>query len=734
MHFVFTLLLVVVTAAANSAAADVPQAPVAKKGDVVDRYHGTEIADPYRWMEDLKSPETLAWMKGQSAHAEGVLQRIPGKPALLRRIQELDKGAPYTVSGLQRLPDGTFFYRKLNAGAEIAVVCARKREDAEDAVVLDPKTYESPGSSHASLEFFQASPDGRFGVAGIAKGGSEVTTLYARDLATGKDLPLAIDRIETAYNVPHWLPDSSGFFYSRRRKLPAGAPASETYKHTVAYLHRLGGPAEDAAVFGPGVSEELKFEAMDFPSVQVFPGSDYLIGQVHHGDAQEVTLYVARRDAIGQPGNPWRKICGPADGVTAFNVYGDHVYLMTSSGAPRYRVVRTPLADPNFARAETVLPESELVLTSIECARDSLFVNATRNGSGVVVQLDPAGKQPPSRLRPPHDLTAGVFEASPYFADIFVSAESWTRGGALYRYDPAKREFQPSPLQPKGAFDDVPGFTSKDVEIPSHDGVLVPLSIIHKEGLSLDGTAPLLLNAYGAYGSIRRAGFSPMNLAWLERGGVIAIAHVRGGGEKGKQWHTGGQKATKPNTWKDAIACAEYLIAQKYTSPGKIAIQGGSAGGIMAGRAITERPDLFRAAVIMVGVTDMLRFETTENGPPNVEEFGSVKTPDGFRALLEMSVLHQVRDGVKYPAVLLTHGLNDRRVDAWMSGKLAARLQEATASQRPVLLLLDTEAGHGIGSMRSQLQEQLASRWSFVLWQVGAAGFQPVAGDQPAGR
>jgi len=262
----------------------------------------------------------------------------------------------------------------------------------------------------------------------------------------------------------------------------------------------------------------------------------------------------------------------------------------------------------------------------------------------------------------------------------------------------------------------MPGYTSRQVEVPSHDGTLVPLTIIHRENLTLDGTAPTLLNGYGAYGSLRTAGFSPVNLAWLERGGIITHAHVRGGGEKGRDWHLGGQKTTKPNTWKDFIACAQYLIEQKYTSTPKLAIQGGSAGGILVGRALTERPDLFGAVIINVGCTDLLRMETTENGPPNIQEFGTVTTPDGFRALLAMSPLHHIQDGAAYPPVLLTHGLNDRRVEAWMSGKMTARLQAATSSHQPVLLLLDQDAGHGIGSKRSQIHHNLASRWAFVLW------------------
>ena len=715
------------TAASIVTAAPAPTPPpAAPVRPVVDEYHGTKVTDPYRYMEDLGNPEVSGWMKAQSAYTEAVLDALPGRQALLERIRELDTGAPYTVGALQRLEKGAVFYRKLEAGAETPVIAGRDALTGPERLVLDPKQYETPGGSHASLEFFSPAPDGRHAVVGIAKGGSEVTTLYVRDLTTGKDLPVSIDRIETAYNAPQWLPDASGFFYSRRQLLPAGTPASETYKNTMAYLHRVGKPVEqDTPVFGSGLAPAVAFAPLDFPSVWTFPGSDHVIGQIHHGDAQELTLYAARLDSPGTAPVAWTRICDASDGVIDFAVHGGFVYLVTSDRAPRYRVVRTPLARPDFATAEVVLPESELVVSSVLAARDAVFVNATKNGAGVVVRLDPTGGRAPERLTPPENLTAAVVAASVHFPDVFISTESWTRGRALHSYDPARGAFDRSPLQPAGKYDNVPGYTARQVEVASHDGVLVPLSIIHRDGVPLDGTAPLLLNGYGAYGSIRTVGFSPLNLAWLERGGVIAVAHVRGGGEKGKPWHLDGQKATKPNTWKDLIACAEYLVSQKFTSTPKLAIQGGSAGGILVGRALTERPDLFGSVVINVGCTDLLRMETTENGPPNIQEFGTVTTPDGFAALLAMSPLHHVRDGIRYPAVLLTHGLNDRRVDAWMSGKMTARLQTATASGQPVLLLLDPEAGHGIGSKRSQIHGQLASRWAFVLWRAGVAGFQP---------
>jgi prolyl oligopeptidase len=721
--------------AAETAPAKPPVAPIR---EVTDTYHGTKIADPYRYMENLKDPEVVGWLKAQSTFAHGVLDRVPAKATLLKRIQELDKGAPYTVGGFHRLENGTLFYSKLVAGAETRVICSRPSLSGPETVILDPKSYETPGGPHASLEFFVPSPDGKYGLVGIAKGGSEVTTLFIRDLATGKDLPETIDRIETAYNEPSWFQGSGAFFYSRREKLPEGAPASDGYKNTNAYLHTVGSAVEqDPAFFGLKASRNLEFAPMDFPSVQYSPkrdaGMPRIVGQVHHGDAQELTLYSLMDELwepsngfrTGQPPLAWAKICDKADGVNSYEVHGDYIYLVTSKDAPRYKVVRTPLAKPDFAKAEVVLPESELVPTSVSSAKGALFVNATKDGSGVIVQLDPENKLPPKRLSLPHDLTGGIAEASPYFPEVFIDTAAWTKGGALYSFDPATQKFTPSDLQPLGAFDDLPGYTSKEVEVKSHDGVMVPLSIIYKEGAKLDGSHPLLLSGYGAYGSIRHVGFSPLNIAWLERGGIMAVAHVRGGGERGKLWHLGGQKATKPNTWKDLIACAEWLIAEKYTSTPKLGIQSGSAGGILIGRAITERPDLFKAAIIQVGVTDMLRFETTENGPPNVEEYGSVATREGFEALRAMSTLHQVQDGVKYPAVLLTHGLNDRRVDAWMSGKLTARLQAATGSANPILLLLDTDAGHGIGSTRTQIQQQLADKWSFLLWQFGDPEFQP---------
>jgi prolyl oligopeptidase len=302
---------------------------------------------------------------------------------------------------------------------------------------------------------------------------------------------------------------------------------------------------------------------------------------------------------------------------------------------------------------------------------------------------------------------------------------TWTKAFKVYAYDPESMKVTDTGIQPTGPFDDPANLESVELKVPSHDGTMVPLSIIHRKGLKLDGTNPTLLDGYGSYGYSITPYFGAVQLAWYELGGVNATCHVRGGGEYGEEWHLAGKGATKPNTWLDFIACARYLVDRKYTSPARLAGTGGSAGGILIGRAITERPDLFGAAIIDVGMLDALRTETSANGETNIPEFGTVKTEEGFKALYTMSAYHQVKDQTPYPAVLLTTGMNDPRVDPWEPGKMTARLQAATSSGKPVLLRIDYGGGHGGGSGENQQQEATADRWSFLLWQFGVPGFQP---------
>ena len=418
-------------------------------------------------------------------------------------------------------------------------------------------------------------------------------------------------------------------------------------------------------------------------------------------------------------------MCDRADQVTEFAVRGDDIFLLTAKDAPRFKVVRTTLAKPDLKAAVTVVPAGPSVVNGFAVANDALYVGVSDGVPNTVLRVPhDTGKAEPVGL-PKEEPSAFLSAVRPDLPGAWLSTSSWSREGRLLAFDPSTKELTDTKLLPVGKFDAPDWLTSTEVLVPSHDGVKVPLSIIHRKDIKLDGSHPTLMSGYGAYGFGNPMYFDPVNLAWLERGGVLATAHVRGGGAFGKEWHHAGRRATKPNTWKDFIACGEYLVKEKYTSPARLCGEGGSAGGILIGRAITERPDLFAAAHISVGCTDMLRFETTMNGPPNIPEYGTVTKKDEFPHLLAMSSYHQVKDGVKYPAVLLTHGINDPRVEPWESAKMTARLQAATASGKPVLFRVDYQAGHGIGSTKAQRHEEQADVWAFLLWQTGEPAFRP---------
>lgn len=704
------------------------QPPVAPVRPMVDDYFGTKVADPYRYLEDFKNPEVQAWVKGQAEYAAKVLTAIPGREALLARIDELDAGAPYTITGVTRHPNGNLYYFKQLAAENVAKVYVRDGRTHVERLLIDPETFakQSP-DDHFTLSFFRISPDGTRLLYGFAASGSEQTTIRVYDVATGRDLPDSIDRIEAEYAPPYWLPDGGSFVYGRRRNLPADAPPTEGYKFTQSLRHTLGtDPAGDRIVLGSQTTGSPAFQEMDFPAVIVPLGSEWVVGQVKHGDETDITLYTTRRDQLGSADVRWTKVCDRRDLVTDFAVRGDEIYLLTAADAPRFKVVRTSLARPDFAAADVIVPAGEGVVDSLAVAQDALYVGILRGVPQTIVRVPFSEGAATESLELPADEPSADFAAvRPDLPGVFVRTHSWTREGRYYQFDPATKRLTDLGLVPAGKFSSPPGLTATEVLVPSHDGVQVPLSILHRSDLNLDGTNPTLLYGYGAYGHTIPMSYNPTNLAWLERGGVLALAHVRGGGAFGKAWHHAGRKTTKPNTWKDFIACAEYLVRNRYTSPTKLAGRAGSAGGILIGRAITERPDLFAAANIAVGCTDMLRFETTMNGPPNIPEFGTVTREDEFRGLLEMSTIHHIKDGTRYPAIILTHGINDPRVEPWESAKATARFQAATASGKPVVFRVDYHSGHGIGSTRTQQHEEKADVWSFFLWQFGDPQFQP---------
>ena len=695
---------------------------------VIDDYHGLRIPDPYRHLENLDLPEVRAWLDREAAATRATLEGLPGRAALLARIRELDAGLPAVVTDVARLADETLIYLKRAATADVAVLCRRDAATGVEQVLVDPATFpRQAAADHVALEFFVPSPDGRYVLYGFAAAGSEDVSLRVFDRERAATLPETIEHIETVYAPPFWLADGRGFTYAQRQPPEQVTAETEGLAHTQARLHLLGtDPASDPFLLGSRAAGSPPFEPLDFPAVAISGGSRWAVGHVRHGDETDLTLHAAPVVDLGRADIAWRKVCDRTDQVTAFAVRGDDIFLLTAANAPRHKIVRTSLASPDIATAATVYAPDDVVVETLAIAADAIYAGVIDGAAHGVVRIPFAAGARPERLTlPGEEPSAAVVAACGGLPGVVLRTASWIRAGRILIYDPATGQCSDTGLVPVGESSHPGGLVAREVLVTSHDGVAVPLSIVHRADLVLDGSAPTLLIGYGAYGFTSPMGYAPQRLAWLERGGVYAVAHVRGGGAFGKPWHHAGRKATKPNTWKDFIACAEHLVAAGYTSPERLCGFGRSAGGILIGRAVTDRPDLFAAANIAVGCTDMLRFELTLNGPPNIPEFGTATKPDEFRGLLAMSTLHAIRDGVRYPGILFTHGINDPRVAPWQSAKTFARFREATAGPRPVLIRIDYHAGHGIGSTSRQVQEELADVWAFFLWQCGDPSFAP---------
>jgi len=703
--------------------------PVAPVRPIVDDYFGTKLSDPYRYMENLKDPEVQAWFKAQNDYTRVTLDAIPGRARLLARIRELDQSTPQVFA--DRMPGDQYLIFKQLPGEETYKVYIRVGTKGDDRLLVDPEriqlTPEDQPRGRNEIAGVAVSGDGKLLVAGITPGGSETNNeLRVIEVATGRVLPDVIAHGACAEGLfVSWLPDNHSFVYGRLQDLAAGAPAEKVRQNFRSYLHILGtDPAQDKPVFGSGVVPGIEVDPSLIASIDVPVGSRYAIGVLNGSVTPNSAYYIAPADQLGKPEIRWRKINDFADGVTGVSVEGDDLYLLTYKNAPRSKVVRTDARKPDLDSAETVVSPSEAVVTGMQRAQDALYVQLMDGGVGRLLRV-PYGPAPKLEKVPlPFDGT--IYPGTdPRLPGLLMTATTWTSGLKIYAYDPNSGKVTDTGIQPTGPFDDPGNLESIEVRIPSYDGTLVPLSIVHKKGLKLDGSNPTLLDGYGGYSISITPYYSPEQLAWYEMGGVGATCHVRGGGENGEGWHLAGKGATKPNTWLDFIACAQYLIDKKYTSTPRLAGTGASAGGILIGRAITARPDLFGAAIIDVGLLDTIRFETTANGETNLPELGTVKTEDGFKNLFEMSSYAHLKDGTPYPAVLLTTGMNDPRVDPWLPGKMTARLQAATSSGRPILLRVDYGGGHGGGSGETESQQATADRWSFLLWQFGVAEFQP---------
>ncbi len=683
--------------------------PVAPVREAADDYFGQKITDLYRWMETPKSEELSEWMKAQNAYTRSVLDRTPLRNTLLKRINELTNSG-VSVSSVTKV-GYLYFYLKIAPGETERKLYFRYGTAGTERLLVDPAKI-TDGGKRYSIIAFSPSQDGKYVSYLISPGGAEMGEIRIVETATGKELIDRIDRV--LWEAGSWLPDGKSFLYARFPRLATDAPQTDKLQKSRILLHKLGDdPESDRPVFGFEVNPNISVDPKLLPFPYVSLGSKYAFISVGTGVSPNYEVYVAPAVDLVKGEVPWRKIVNFDDEVGATAVFGDDLYVLTYKNAARFKVVKTNLQNPDLNKAETVVPNGEAILTGIIATKDALFVRQNDGGISRLLRVDlEDGKI--EKVKLPFDGTISNITSDPRSSELLFTTESWVRSNTIYSYDSRKRKLADTKLQPPASMD-TSVFEAQQVKVKAADGTLIPLSIIYRKGLKRDGKNLAAMSGYGAYGISQNPFFLPAFFAWMERGGIMAFAHVRGGGEYGREWHLGGFQKTKPNTWNDFIACAEYLIREKYTSPELLAAHGGSAGGILVGNAIATRPDLFGAAIIQSGLNNMLRYETTANGVPNIPEFGSVKTEDGFKNLLQMDAYQKIKEGVKYPAVMLTHGINDPRVEPWFSAKLAARLQAASASRKPVLLRIDYDAGHGIGSSRKQRNEESADVIAFLM-------------------
>ena len=680
-----------------------PPYPETQKRPVTDEYHGIRVVDDYRWLEQ-DSAEVRAWVASQNEFTRSVLDKIPYRSAIAEHLRHLygDRSVSYTVGS----EHGKLFVLKNQPPREQPFLVTMQSADdpASEKVVLDPNTLDSTGTT--AIDFYVPSLNGRLVAVSLSKGGSEDGSVSVFETATGRRLADVVPRVNypTASGSLAWNAAGTGFYYTRYPQGTERPPEDMNFYQQV-YFHRLGTPsAGDTYVIGrefPRIAE-----------IQLASSRDgrYLLASVANGDGGEFAHYL-----MG-PGGTWKQI-------TAFNdqvklcVFGrdENLYLLSTNGAPRGKVLTVPLRAPDLSAAKTLIPEGAPVIDYLLPTLSRVYLLDIIGGPSQVRVFDLQGNMHGTLPTGP---VASVSAIIPIENDqILYGTETYLEDFAYFRYEPATNSAARTHLA------NTSSVSYSDCEILrenalSKDGTLIPINILRRKGTPMDGSAPLILYGYGGYAITEAPKFSVRQRIWLDQGGVYVWANLRGGGEFGEQWHNAGKLTKKQNVFDDFIACAQYLIEKKYTSPERLAIEGGSNGGLLMGAVLTQRPDLFRAVVSYFGVHDMLRVELFPNGAFNVTEYGTVKDPDQFKALYAYSPYHHVQDGVHYPAVLMVTGDNDGRVNPSNSRKMIARLQAASASPYPIMLRTSSSSGHGIGSSLDEAVQEQTDVMAFLMDQL----------------
>ena len=691
--------------------------PPVKIVDSSDTYFGVTYKDPYRWLENLKDSNVVAWFKNQANLTNSIMDKIPGRDELIGEWRKLDKLQP-PVYYFPAKENGRVFYQKRMPGEKVSKVFYREGMNGKEQLLFDPLNYIN--GKTLSVQQIMPSYDGKKLMIAYAEMGAEVSTLKIMNVDTRQFLQ---DSIYPTAGASGWTFDNKSLMYMWLKTADNTDPTARLNPKTK--LHTLGADVKtDVDFFSNESYPSLKIDASVYPYAYLNRDSRNYIFSGEGTVQREMKLYYAPIAQFNSGKTQWQVLCTPADKIVrGMEIIGDKVFAITYNGAKNYKLVETNLKSPDWANAKIIAAEKKQTLESITHSKDFLFLSYSDGINNHLFKYNLKDEKI-TEIKLPFMGSAYIGCTDTRTNDCLVYITSWNRPYTEYFYDAGTDKFSPGTFNKPPVYpDEYKNLVVEETEVKGHDGVMIPLSIIYKKGLKKDGSNVCLMDSYGAYGFSMSPYFNEMENSLAVRGVVIAIPHVRGGSEKGQEWYMAGYKTTKPNTWKDFISCAEYLIAKGYTSSNKLAGTGTSAGGILISRAITERPDLFAAAICNVGCANAMRLEFSSNGPVNTPEFGTVKDSIECKALYVMDGVKHVVSNTKYPAVICIGGWNDPRVIAWQPGKFAAALQNASTSGKPVLMKVNYDNGH-FTEDKEVTFANFADQFAFVLWQCGHPGFQ----------
>ncbi|MET9786284.1 prolyl oligopeptidase family serine peptidase [Streptomyces canus] len=693
---------------------DIPRLSAARRDPVTDTYHGITVVDPYRWME-TDGDALGSWLEEQSRHFEHFLNAQPGQAEARELCARLSAADAHVVN--VQYGGGQVFLLRRDVDAPTHRLVARVRPDGEERVVVDPSVrHVEDGAHHVSIDWYSASPDGRFVAYGVSANGSELSTLYVVDVVQGTWLPVSVPGAApgrmTRLRHPgiSWHPDSRRFVYQRLGAV-SGTAKYQNMRTEMCEIDSVDGKATTRPLDDIG---DLTTGPDDTPVVTFSDDGQRLVVGIRSGCERTCSVHVRAADA---PGGPWQQVSGSA---LAWHVAGDEAYVLDPGEDGRGRIVARSLIDDDAPH--TVVFDKGPVVEDFCAVDGALLLRCLEGGSSTVVRV----RRPlcdRETISLPHLGSVTEWAHDPATGECLIGLSSWTRSLRLLRLTAESTDCTDTGWVPPSGVErqDV---TTSTVTVVASDGVEVPMTVVHRVDQLPDGTAPALLSAYGFFGITLRAAFNPAVVEWVAAGRVWAVAHVRGGGEGGERWARAGHGTGQERTIADFLDCADHLVEAGWTSADRLAAEGTSAGGLTAAGAMVRSPDRFAAVVLRVPVTTTLRLEMHENGPPNIPEYGTVTTPEGLAALLVSDVCRRVTTA-PYPPVLVTMGLHDPRVTPFQPAKLVAHLRYASTSTHPVLLRVEEHAGHGVGSTKSQLDNEIADRLTFlnaVLPQPDAVG------------